>query len=138
MNIRVRSDGKEIHYTTKELQVMDRSELKQIVRELQCSIDEVASKRADYNLKNKEDYNSDEYYKKINNYKKVISILKSQIVYINGLLEKCKKDELQEREHWLFCFYMNAKDSIRKGKFEKLINMTDEHTKYHVDFEIGE
>lgn len=136
MNVKIRTKDGEVIYTPKELQNMNKGELKQLKRELQSNIEEVASKRADYNLNNQEKYNSKKYCEKINSYKKVIAILKSQIAYINKFVEKAKRDELQENEQWLYNFYINTKNSIRKNKFEKLIKMTDECTEYHIDFEI--
>ena len=138
MNVKFKTKDGEVIYTPKELQIMSKGELKQIKRELQNNIDEVGLKRADYNLKNQEKYGSKKYLEKINSYKKVITILKSQIVYVNKFIEKCKRDEVQENEHWLYNFYMTTKKSIRKGKFNKIVKLTDECTQYHVDFEIGE
>ena len=136
MIIKYKYDGKDISYTEEELKSFSKTKLKQINRELQSNIELVSSRRADYLNHNKDGKNSKEYFIKIANYKKVIAILKNQIIFINGLISELDEDDLKKREHWLWCFYINVKNSTRKGKFDKYIKVTDEFAKYHV--EIGE
>lgn len=136
MTVKYKNDNKDISYTEEELKSFSKSKLKQINRELQSNIELVSSRRADYLNNNNDGKNSKEYFSKMANYKRVIATLKNQIMFINGLISELDEDDLKKREHWLWCFYMNVKNSTRKGKFNKYIKVTDEFAKYHV--EIGE
>jgi hypothetical protein len=136
MTVKYKNDNKNISYTEEELRSFTKAKLKQINREMQSNIEIVSSRRADYLNNNKEGKNSREYFNKMANYKKIIAILKNQIMFINGLIIEIDEDDLHKREHWLWCFYMNVKNSTRKRKFEKLVQVTDEFAKYHI--EIGE
>ena len=136
MTVKYKNDNKDISYTEEELKSFSKSKLKQINRELQSNIELVSSRRADYINTNNDGKNSKEYFSKMANYKRVIAILKNQIMFINGLIGELDEDDLKKREHWLWNFYINTKSCIRKGKFEKIVKCTDERSKYHV--EIGE
>lgn len=136
MNIKYRNDKNDVSYTEEDLKSFSRVELKQIKREIQSNIEMVSARRADYVNNNSDGRNSKEYFKKMNNYKYVIAKLKNEIMYLNKLMNDAQEKESNEREHWLWCFYMNVKNSTRKGKFAKYIKVTDEFAKYHV--EIGE
>lgn len=136
MTVKYKNDNKNISYTEEELRSFTKAKLKQINREMQSNIEIVSSRRADYLNNNKEGKNSREYFNKMANYKKIIAILKNQIMFVNGLIIEIDEDDLHKREHWLWCFYMNVKNSTRKRKFEKLVQVTDEFAKYHI--EIGE
>lgn len=134
MKIKFRIHEKNVVYTDEELELLPRSELKQIVRDIQLNIDEVSMRRTNYNMHNGEKYNSKEYLKKTLMYKQIIINLKKQIEFVNKIIERNKRDELHDMEHWLYNFYINTKKSVRKGKLKKLIKLTDDTTKYHINF----
>ena len=136
MTVKYKNDNKDISYTEEELKSFSKSKLKQINRELQSNIELISARRADYLNHNKDGKNSKEYFRKMANYKKVIAILKNQIMYINGIMNDMEEEDLKKREHYLWCFYMNVKNSTSKRKFAKYLKVTDEFAKYHV--EIGE
>lgn len=136
MIIKFKRDGKFVIYTEKELHELSRESLKKIKSEIQSNIEQVSSKKEQYKLNNDEKFNSKEYFSKIAQYKSIAVKLKNYITYINYILDSNHESESKLREHWLWCFYMNIKSSTRKRKLDKLIKITDERAKYHV--EIGE
>ena len=85
---------------------------------------------------NNEKYNSKEYFTQIAKYKTVMANLKRAIAKVNTYEIDVKENELKDREHWLWSFYVNVKHNIDKNEFEKFVKMTDEDVKYHI--EIGE
>lgn len=136
MTIKFKRDGKSVVYTEEKLYELSRENLKEIKSEIQSNIEQVSSKKEHYKLNNDDEYNSKEYLSKMAQYKSIVVKLKSYIAYINYILSSKHESEMKQREHWLWCFYMNVKNSTRKGKLNKLIKITDERAKYHI--EIGE
>lgn len=134
--IKLRIDREEIVYSDDDLSTMTRNQLKQLKQDLQCNMEEVSAKKARYQAENNEEYNSKEYFKQIAKYKTVIANLKRAIAKVNVYETELKENTLKDKEHWLWSFYVNVKHNIDKNEFEKLVKMTDEDTKYHV--EIGE
>ena len=115
---------------------MTRNQLKQLKQDLQCNMEEVSAKKARYQAENNEEYNSKEYFKQIAKYKTIMANLKRAIAKVNVYETELKENTLKDKEHWLWSFYVNVKHNIDKNEFEKLVKMTDEYVKYHI--EIGE
>lgn len=136
MTIKFKRDGKDVVYTEEELRTFSREKIKSIKGEIQANIEWVSAKRESYNVGNEEEYGSKEYFSKIAQYKSIIAKLRNYITFLNHILETQQESQLKQNEHWLWCFYMNVKNSTRKGKFDKLVRLADERAKYHV--EIGE
>lgn len=134
--IKLRIDREEIVYSDDDLSTMTRNQLKQLKQDLQCNMEEVSAKKARYQAENNEEYNSKEYFKQIAKYKTVIANLKRAIAKVNVYETELKENTLKDKEHWLWSFYVNVKHNIDKNEFEKLVKMTDEYVKYHI--EIGE
>ena len=130
--IKLRIGREEIVYSDDDLSVMTRDQLKQLKQDLQCNMEEVSAKRARYQAENNEAYNSKEYFKRIAKYKTVMANLKRAIAEVNTYEIDVKENDLKEREHWLWSFYVNVKHNIDKNEFEKLVNMTDDKAKYHI------
>lgn len=134
--IKLRIGREEIVYSDDDLSTMTRNQLKQLKQDLQCNMEEVSAKKARYQAENNEEYNSKEYFKQIAKYKTVIANLKRAIAKVNVYETELKENTLKDKEHWLWSFYVNVKHNINKNEFEKLVKMTDEYVKYHI--EIGE
>lgn len=134
--IKLRIGREEIVYSDDDLSTMTRNQLKQLKQDLQCNMEEVSAKKARYQAENNEEYNSKEYFKQIAKYKTVIANLKRAIAKVNVYETELKENTLKDKEHWLWSFYVNVKHNIDKNEFEKLVKMTDEYVKYHI--EIGE
>lgn len=134
--IKLRIGKEEIVYSDDDLSVMTRDQLKQLKQDLQCNMEEVSAKKARYQAENKEEYNSKEYFKQIAKYKTVMANLKRAIAKVNTYEIDIKENNLKDREHWLWSFYINVKHNIDKSEFEKFVKITDENVKYHI--EIGE
>ena len=134
--IKLRIGKEEIVYSDDDLSVMTRDQLKQLKQDLQCNMEEVSAKKARYQAENKEEYNSKEYLKQIAKYKTVMANLKRAIAKVNTYEIDIKENNLKDREHWLWSFYINVKHNIDKSEFEKFVKITDENVKYHI--EIGE
>ena len=134
--IKLRIGREEIVYSDDDLSTMTRNQLKQLKQDLQCNMEEVSAKKARYQAENNEEYNSKEYFKQIAKYKTVIANLKRAIAKVNVYETELKENTLKDKEHWLWSFYVNVKHNIDKNEFEKLVKMTDECVKHHV--EIGE
>lgn len=134
--IKLRIGKEEIVYSDDDLSVMTRGQLKQLKQDLQCNMEEVSAKRARYQAENNEKYNSKEYFTQIAKYKTVMANLKRAIAKVNTYEIDVKENELKDREHWLWSFYVNVKHNIDKNEFEKFVKMTDEDVKYHI--KIGE
>ena len=135
MNIKLKMNGKYVVYKEEQIKSMSREELKLLKQEISSNMESVSSAQAYYKANNEEPMNSKNYYQQIAKYKKVFAILKSNMFYVNKVLEDCREDELKQREHWLWCFYWNTQDLMKKRDFEKLVNLTDESAKYHIDVE---
>ena len=136
MNIKFKRGKDYVIYTEEELSNLSKEQIKVLKGELQSNIEMISAKRAKYNAENDDGYGSKEYFAKIAQYKGVCARLRNCINYLNKIQKDKDKDELKEREHWLWCFYHNVKDSVNKKTFEKIINLTDEKAKFHV--EIGD
>lgn len=134
--IKLRIGREEIVYSDDDLSTMTRNQLKQLKQDLQCNMEEVSAKKARYQAENNEEYNSKEYFKQIAKYKTVMANLKRAIAKVNVYETELKENTLKDKEHWLWSFYVNVKHNIDKNEFEKLVKMTDECVKHHV--EIGE
>ena len=134
--IKLRIGKEEVVYSDDDLSVMTRDQLKQLKQDLQCNMEEVSAKKARYQAENNEEYNSKEYFKQIAKYKTVMANLKRAIAKVNTYEIDVKENDLKDREHWLWSFYINVKHSIDENEFNKFVKMTDEDVKYHV--EIGE
>ena len=134
--IKLRIGREEIVYSDDDLSTMTRNQLKQLKQDLQCNMEEVSAKKARYQAENNEEYNSKEYFKQIAKYKTVMANLIRAIAKVNVYETELKENTLKDKEHWLWSFYVNVKHNIDKNEFEKLVKMTDEDAKYHV--EIGE
>jgi hypothetical protein len=135
MIIKFKRNGKTVYYTDEELHRLSRENLKHLKGEIQSNIMQISARKEQYILNNEENC-SKEYWAKIAQYKSITVKLNDYIVYINHILDTNHESELHKREHWFWTFYMNVKKNTRKGKFEKIIKMTDEHVKYHI--EVGE
>ena len=132
--MKIKRNGKEwVNYSTQDLNNMSRDELRLLKQEIQKNIEDVSWKKSNYNATNTEELNSKEYHKHISNYKKVFTILKSQILTINKILKTKEEDSLKKREHWLWCFYSNTEKVLNERKFNELIKATDESANYHVE-----
>lgn len=136
MNIRFKRGNEYVTYTDDDLSKLSKEQIKVLKGELQSNIEMVSARRAKYNAENDDGYGSKEYFSKIAQYKSVTARLRSYINYLNRIQKDCEKDDLKDREHWLWCFYHNVKDFVNKKTFEKIINLTDEKAEFHV--EIGE
>ena len=134
--IKLRIGREEIVYSDDDLSTMTRNQLKQLKQDLQCNMEEVSAKKARYQAENNEEYNSKEYFKQIAKYKTVMANLKRAIAKVNTYEIDVKENELKDREHWLWSFYINVKHGIDENEFNKFVKMTDEYVKYHI--EIGE
>ena len=134
--IKLRIGREEIVYSDDDLSTMTRNQLKQLKQDLQCNMEEVSAKKARYQAENNEEYNSKEYFKQIAKYKTVMANLKRAIAKVNTYEIDVKENDLKDREHWLWSFYINVKHNIDENEFNKFVKMTDEDVKYHV--EIGE
>lgn len=134
--IKLRIGREEIVYSDDDLSTMTRNQLKQLKQDLQCNMEEVSAKKARYQAENNEEYNSKEYFKRIAKYKTIMANLKRAIAKVNVYETELKENTLKDKEHWLWSFYVNVKHNIDKNEFEKLVKMTDEYVKYHI--EIGE
>lgn len=134
--IKLRIGREEIVYSDDDLSTMTRNQLKQLKQDLQCNMEEVSAKKARYQAENNEEYNSKEYFKQIAKYKTIMANLKRAIAKVNVYETELKENTLKDKEHWLWSFYVNVKHNIDKNEFEKLVKMTDEYVKYHI--EIGE
>ena len=62
--------------------------------------------------------------------------LKKAIAKVNVYENEVKENELKDREHWLWSFYINVKHTLDKNEFNKFVKMTDEKLGYNV--KIGE
>lgn len=136
MTIKFKRNGKDVIYAEEELLTFSREKIKTIKGEIQSNIEWISAKKESYNADNDDGYGSKEYFSKIAQYKSINAKLRNYITYLNSILETKQESQLKQNEHWLWCFYMNVKSSTRKGKFNKLVELTDERAKYHV--EIGE
>lgn len=134
--IKLRIGREEIVYSDDDLSTMTRNQLKQLKQDLQCNMEEVSAKKARYQAENNEEYNSKEYFKQIAKYKTVMANLKRAIAKVNTYEIDVKENDLKDREHWLWSFYINVKHGIDENEFNKFVKMTDEYVKYHI--EIGE
>ena len=134
--IKLRIGREEIVYSDDDLSTMTRNQLKQLKQDLQCNMEEVSAKKARYQAENNEEYNSKEYFKQIAKYKTVMANLKRAIAKVNTYEIDVKENDLKDREHWLWSFYINVKHGIDENEFNKFVKMTDEDVKYHI--EIGE
>ena len=134
--IKLRIGREEIVYSDDDLSTMTRSQLKQLKQDLQCNMEEVSAKKARYQAENNEEYNSKEYFKQIAKYKTVMANLKRAIAKVNTYEIDVKENDLKDREHWLWSFYINVKHGIDENEFNKFVKITDEYVKYHI--EIGE
>lgn len=134
--IKLRIGREEIVYSDDDLSTMTRNQLKQLKQDLQCNMEEVSAKKARYQAENNEEYNSKEYFKQIAKYKTVLANLKRAIAKVNTYEIDVKENDLKDREHWLWSFYINVKHNIDENEFNKFVKMTDECVKHHV--EIGE
>jgi hypothetical protein len=135
MDVKLKINNETFVYTEEEILNMDRDELRALKREVQSNIEEISAKRATYIACNKDGYNSKEYYQKLAMYKSLIAKLKKSISYLSKITDDSKREDINKREHWLWNFYINTKNSIRKGKFDKIVKYTDEHVTYHINVE---
>ena len=134
--IKLRIGKEEIVYSDDDLSSMSREQLKQLKQDLQCNMEDVSAKKTRYQAENNEDYNSKEYFKQIAKYKTVMVNLKKAIAKVNVYENEVKDNELKDREHWLWSFYVNVKHTLDKNEFNKFVKMTDEKLGYNV--KIGE
>ena len=131
--VKVRIGKDEIVYNDEDLQNMSRLQLKQLKQDLQCNMEEVSAKKTMYQANNEEDYNSKEYFKQIAKYKMVIAKIKRSIAKVNVYEKSLHEEEKEDREHWLWNFYSNMKNSIDEDVFKKVVQITDETVGYHVN-----
>lgn len=134
--IKVRIGKEELIYSDEDLMLMNLAQLKQLKQDLQCNLEDVSAKKAKYQAENDEEYNSKEYFKHIAKFKGVMVALKHAIAKVNVYSTNLKEEIYKDREHWLWEFYISAKNILKSEEFENLVKMADEKAKYHV--EIGE
>ena len=134
--IKVRIGKDELIYSDEDLMSMNLTQLKQLKQDLQCNMEDVSAKKAKYQAENNEEYNSKEYFKHIAKFKGVMVALKHAIAKVNVYCNNLKEETHDNREHWLWTFYISAKNKMECDEFKSLVKMTDEKVKYHI--EIGE
>jgi hypothetical protein len=131
--IKLRIGKEEIVYSDDDLSTMSKVQLKQLKQDLQCNIEEVSVKKAKYQAENNEEYNSKEYFKQIAKYKTVIANLKRAIAKVNAYENYIKENELKDREHWLWCFYMVTRKNLDEDKFNNFVKLTNEKAKFNME-----
>ena len=118
---------------------MSIQELRTLKNRIQRNIEEVSLKRSLYTNENKEEYNSHEYWKKINTYKTVIMINRNYLAYIKTFEPNAPNVPVQTRErkdveHWLYCFYQECKILLSEETIKMLEDNADDKAGYHCDF----
>ena len=130
---------KEEVYTKEQLEQMSIQELRTLKNRIQRNIEEVSLKRSLYTNENKEEYNSHEYWKKINTYKTVIMINRNYLAYIKTFEPNAPNVPVQTRErkdveHWLYCFYQESKILLSEETIKMLEDNADDKAGYYCDF----
>jgi len=126
-------------YTKEKLEQMSIQELRTLKARIQRVIEEVALKKSIYMNENNEEYNSHEYWKKINNYKTVMTINKSYLAYIKTFEPNAPNvpvltRERKDVEHWLYCFYQESKVLLSEETVKMIEANADDKAGYHCDF----
>ena len=114
---------------------MSKQELKILKSRIQNEITEVALRRDDFKIKNNLPKNSPEFLIKMHGYKSIISRYMKAIVWIGRIEIGFTDNKTVDKEHWLWCFYQEALNILPKRKIKKLIELTDERAKFHLEVE---
>ena len=123
-------------YTEKQIQEMNKSELRNLKAKCQTAMTEVSIKRSRYINENTEAKNSHTFYSKMNTYKTVIGIYQKAIYYLTDVENKKEPPvEVKDREHWLWCYYQESLIMLSPETVGMLKELADERSGYHVEFE---
>ena len=130
----VKIDGKIIYES--DVKMMSVDEITQLLKECTNAIQEIAIKKSVYKASNKEPINSKKFLKQLNQYKIASIKLQQGVVWINELKKQKACEKHLDREHWFFCFYREALNSLPKRTFNKLRERTVERTGEDLEVEI--
>lgn len=114
---------------------MSKQELKTLKSRIQNEITEVALKRDVFKIENNLPKNSPEFLKKMHGYKSIISKYMKAISWIGRIETEATDTKTVNKEHWLWCFYQEVLNILPKRKIKKLIELTDERAKFHLEVE---